>query len=267
MWERVRSNESQKKIVIDAGPQYEFITKIVEVTPGQVTNLGYITLEKVSTEAVASIYGVVKTEDGVLLEDAKVSSRSGTTVTDSDGSYSIDVFRIGDCDLKVTKPDYVPSRKIVKTLNEGDRIKQYFTLSAPREITIRYMITPRSINDFTDPKATGGTLSALVNKASMRFPDGSIKNEDFRKFVKKTGLRFSIRSGKFKLRNSYSSVSCKLIQASPEKFEDITTVGPLDKNMSNYSNMLQGDILLIDGGDRSDYKIKILFEKITRVLP
>lgn len=226
-------DEFERKIVIDAGPQYEYITKDVTLAPGQVVNLGYVKLEKVSENPVASIHGVIKGEDGQLLEGAKVASLSTDTVTDSDGSYSIDVFRIGECSLNATKSGYVSSRKTVKVEDKGDIIDKDITLPIPRNVTIRYMIVSREIDDFTSPKATGGTISVLVNKESISLPERQIKSENLKKFIDETNLRFNFRSGKFMLRTSYSSVLTELIQHPGEKFEDITTVGTLDRKTSN----------------------------------
>lgn len=261
------NNEFERKIVIDAGPQYEYITKDVTLEPGQVTNLGYVKLEKVSEKPIASIHGVVKGEDGQLLEGAKVSSLTNHAVTDSDGSYSIDVFRVGECRLKATKSGYVSSGRLAKIKNTGDRIDRDITLPVPRDVTIRYMIVPREIDDFNSPKATGGTISVLVNEVSTSLLKRQVKSEDLKKFIDETNLRFDFRSGNFVLRTGYSSVLTELIQRTGEKFEDITSVGELERSKSRYADMKQGNILLLDGTKQSGYKVKILFEKINKVMP
>ncbi len=297
-WERVRTNDFKKRIVIDPGPPYKTITKLVNLIPGQTTNLGRIVLEKVRASGTASISGVVKSEDGVLLESAEVSSEKYLAVTDSDGRYSIDGLGLEVCKLKVTKPGYITSSKEVTIRDmENRNIEQNFTLSIPRKVTIRYMISPAIQNDFTASWATGGTLTVLVNKEYFPLPAGRIKNDHLKQFVNNTHLNVRLRSGKLTLSASYMPIFFKHIPASSPQFEDdpdsnvqfvdvpeqqqpspkepmapldefkaIKSVGPIG-HAQFCPPLQQGDIVLIDGGKRSEHKIKLLFEKITRVLP
>jgi Carboxypeptidase regulatory-like domain len=267
-WERLRTNQFKKKIVIDPGPPYKTITKLVTLIPGQVTNLGRIKLEKVRAWGTASVSGTVKTEDGVLLEGAKLSFEDNSVTTDSQGRYTVSELKLGDYDLQVSKKGYIPGKAKVSIRNmENRNIGKDITLSYPRKVSVRYMITPGSINDFSDSRSSDGTMTLLIDKGYLPISIRQIKNDDFRKFIDKMGLSFRINNGKLTLRNNYSSIFCELIPASPEKFEEITTVEPLDRILFEYSDMQEGDILLMDGGDRSDYKLKLLFEKITPVLP
>ncbi len=90
VWERVRPSDFKKNIVIDPGPPYKNVSKIVNLIPGEVTNLGCIVLEKVEAEGTVSISGIIKDEEGVPMEGVTISTTKGDTTTNSEGKYRID---------------------------------------------------------------------------------------------------------------------------------------------------------------------------------
>ncbi len=268
-WERLRSNDLRKEIVIDPGPPYKNVTKIVNLIPGEVTNLGRIVLEKVEAEGTASISGIIKDEDGESLEGVEVSSTKGGTTTNSEGYYRIDGFGLEVVYLEVTKKGYIPSKAKVSIRDMDKRIiEQDFVLSFPRRIRLRYAISPKEKDDFSDPEATGGTASFFIGEKFLLVPTDQIKNNDFIRFINKVRMSFRINNGKLTLSNSYAPIFYERLRSSFSKeFEAINSVGPLNYNSQHCPAIQEGDIILINGGKVSDYTVKILFEEIQRILP
>jgi len=268
-WERLRSNNLRKEIVIDPGPPYKNVTKIVNIIPGEVTNLGRIVLEKVEAEGTASISGIIKDEDGELLEGVEVSSAKESTTTNSQGHYRIDGFGLEIVDLKVTKNGYIPGKAKVSIRDMERRIiEKNFVLSSPRKVGLRYTISPGETDDFNSPQASGGTATFFVDKKYFPIPVDQIKNNDFRRFINKVHLNFRVHNGKLTLDNSYAPIFYERLRSSFSKeFEAINSVGPLDYNAQRCPEIQEGDIILINGGKVSDYTVKILFEEIQRILP
>ena len=268
-WERFRSNDFKKEIVIDPGPPYKNVTKIVNLIPGEVTKLGRIVLEKVEAEGTASISGIIKDEDGKLLEGVEVSSTKGSTTTNAEGYYRIDGFGLEVCDLKVTKNGYIPGKAKVSIRNMDTRIiKKDFVLSFPRKVGIRYMISAGETDDFNSPQASGGTATFFVDEKYFPIPLYKIKNNDFRRFINKVRLNFRINNGRLTLDNSYAPIFYEhLLSSFSKEFEAINSVGALSRNQQHCPAIEEGDIILIDGGKVSDYTVKILFEEIQHILP
>lgn len=281
-WERVHTNRFKKKIVIDPGPPYKTITKFVTLIPGRVTNLGRIKLEKVRAWGTASVSGTVKTEDDVALEGATVFLKDNPVTTDSQGNYTISGLRLGDYRLQIIEKGYISKTAKISIRNmENRKIRQDITLSYPREVSFRYVICPGSVNDFSDSRSSGGTMSLLIDDYYFYLPVDLINNEDFKQFVKKTLLNFRLNKGLLTLDNSHAPIFYEHIPASSMQFEEgiskqqalinefemITAVDPLDYNDQRGPAIEEGDIVLIDGDKISDYKLKLLFEKITPVIP
>ena len=268
-WERLRSNDLRKEIVIDPGPPYKNVTKIVNLIPGEVNNLGRIVLEKVEAEGTASISGIIKNEDGESLEGVKVSSKKGITTTNSEGYYHIDGFGLEVFDLEVTKEGYIPNNTKV-SIRDMDRriIEQNFVMPFPRRTKLRYAISPKEKDDFSDPEATGGTASFFIGEKYFLIPADQIENNNFRRFINKVRLCFRVNNGKLTLSNSYAPIFYERLRSSFSKeFEAINSVGPLNYNSQRCPAIQEGDIILINGGKVSDYTVKILFEEIQRIIP
>jgi hypothetical protein len=279
-WERFSSNDLRKEIVIDPGPPYKNVTKIVNLIPGEVTNLGRIELEKVKAKGVASVLeiigiertasicGTIKDEDGKPLEGVEVSSTKGSTTTNSEGYYRIDGFGLEVCDLKVTKKGYIPNNTKVSIRDMDKRIIEHnFVLSFPRKIRLRYTISPEEKDDFNDIEATGGTAAFFTGENYLPVPVEQIKNDDFRQFISQTRLNFRVNDGRLTLNNSYAPIFYERLCSSSKDFEAINSVGPLNYNSQFCPAIQEGDIILINGGKVSDYTVKILFEEIQRILP
>jgi len=268
IWERVRTNDFKKRIVIDPGPPYKNITKIVNLIPGEVTNLGRIVLEEVEAEGTASISGVIKDENGEPLEGVEVSSTKGGTTTNSEGYYRIDGFGLEVCDLKVTKKDYIPNKTKISIRDMEKRvINQDFVLSFPRNIRLRYVISPRGKDDFNDIDATGGTAAFFIGEKYMPVPVDKIDNVDFKQFINQVRLNFRVNDGRLALSSSYAPIFYERISSSFKEFEAINNVGTLNYNSQHCPAIQEGDIILINGGKVSDYTVKILFEEIQLILP
>ncbi len=267
-WERLRSNNLRKEIVIDPGPPYKNVTKIVNLIPGEVTNLGRIVLEKVKAEGTASISGIIKDEDGKLLEAVEVSSKKRGTTTSSEGYYRIDGFGLEVVNLEVTKKGYIPNKAKV-SIRDMDRriIEQDFVLSFPRRIRLRYAISPEEKDDFNGPEATGGTATFFIGEKYLSVPVDQIKNDDFRQFINRVNLNFRVNNGKLTLNNSYAPIFYERLRSSSKKFEAINSVGTLNYNSQHCPAIQEGDIILINGGKVSNYTVKILFEEIQRIIP
>jgi len=268
IWERVRTNDFKKKIVIDPGPPYKNITKIVNLIPGEVTNLGRIVLEKVEAEGTASISGIIKDEDGESLEGVEVSSTKGLTTTNSEGYYRIDGFGLEVCNLKTEKEGYIPNNTKVSIRNMDKRIiKQDFVLSFPIKATFRYVISPKEKDDFNCPEATDGTVEFLIDKKLFRIPTDEIENEDFRRFINKVRLSFRVSDNRLTLGNFYAPIFYERLRSSFKEFGAVNSVGTLNYNSQHCPAIQEGDIILINGGKVSDYTVKILFEEIQRIFP
>lgn len=267
-WERLRSNDLRKEIVIDPGPPYKNVTKIVNLIPGEVTNLGRIVLEKVEAEGTASISGIIKDEDGESLERVEVSSKKGLTTTNSEGYYRIDGFGLEVVDLEVAKKGYIPNKAKV-SIRDMDRriIEQDFVLSFPRKIRLRYAISPKEKDDFNDPEATGGTASFFIGERFLPVPTDPIKSDDFRQFINQVRLNFRVNNGRLTLSNFYAPIFYERLRSSSKEFEAINNVGPLNYNSQHCPAIQERDIILINGGKISDYTVKILFEEIQRIIP
>jgi len=262
--ERLRSNNLRKAIIIDPGPPYKNVTKIVNLIPGEVTNLGRIVLEKVEAEGTASISGTVKDEDGEPLEGVEVSSAKESTTTNSQGHYRLDGFGLEAVDLKMAKNGYIPGKAKVSIRDMDVRvIEKNLVLSFPRKVGLRYMISPAEIDDFNSPQATGGTATFFVDEKYFPIPVDQIKNNDFRRFINKVNLNFRVRNGRLTLDNFYAPIFYERLRPSFSKeFEAINSVGPLNHNAQNCPAIQVGDIILINGGKISNYTVKILFEDI-----
>lgn len=268
-WERFRSNDLRKEIVIDPGPPYKNFTKIVNLIPGEVTNLGRIVLEKVEAEGTASVSGTIKGEDGEPLEGVEVSSTKGNATTNSEGYYRIDGFGLEVVDLEVTKNGYMPGKAKV-SIRDMDRriIEQDFALPFPRKVGLRYMISPGETDDFNSPQASGGTATFFIDKKYFPIPADQIKNNDFRRFINKVHLNFRVHHGKLILDNSYAPIFYeRLLSSFSKEFESINSVGHLNHGSQRCPAIEEGDIILINGGKVSDYTVKILFEKMERIVP
>ena len=267
-WERVRRNYFKKEIVIDPGPPYKNVTKIVNLIPGEVTNLGRIVLDKVEAEGTASISGIIKDENGQPLEGVKVSSPKGDTTTNTEGYYCIDGFGLEVCDLKVEKTGYIPESAEVSIRNMDERmIKQDFVLCLPRQIKFRYTISPPDKDDFSDPEATSGTASFFVDTKYFPIPADDIENWNFRRFIKKVHLNFRVNKNGLSLHNSYAPIFYERIRSHHTEFESINRVGTLDYNSQHCPEIQEGDIILIDGAKISEYNVKIHVEELRLVLP
>jgi hypothetical protein len=267
-WERIRSNGFKKEIVIDPGPPYKNFTKIVNLMPGEVTNLGYIVLEKVEAEGTVSISGTVRDENGEPLEGVEVSSAKGTTDTNSQGHYRIDGFGLEEFDLTAVKDGYVPGGMKVSIRDMNDRIiEKDFVLSFPRKVQLSFVTSPKETNDFNAPDATAGTIAFSVDKTYLPFPVEQIENSDFRKFVGKVYLNVRLTDGKLTLNSSYAPIFYERLHSSKVDFEAIRSVEDLNYNAQFCPPIEEGDIILIDGGKISDYVVKILFEEIKPILP
>jgi hypothetical protein len=267
-WERIQSNGFKKEIVIDPGPPYKNFTKVVNLVPGEVTNLGYIVLEKVEAEGVVSISGTIKDENGEPLEGVEVSSPKGVAVTDSQGRYRIDGFGLDVYDLTAVKNGYI-SASIKVSIRDMDNsvIEKDFVLSLPRKIRLRYVISPKDINDFNSPEATAGTAAFSVDKTFLPFPVEQIESSDFRQFINQVRMDVRLANGKLTLSDSYAPIFYERLRSAYVDFEAIRGVENLDYNAQHCPPIEQGDIILIDGGKTSDYVVKILFEEIQPVLP
>ena len=264
-WERVYTNDFKKKIVIDPGPPYKNVTKIVNLMPGEVTNLGRIVLEKVEAEGTASISGIIKDEEGELLEGAEVSSNKGVTTTNSEGHYRIDGFGLEVCDLEVTKKGYIPSKTKVSIRDMDKRIiEQDFVLSVPRRVRLRYVISPKEKDDFNGPEASGGTASFFIGERYAPISVDEIKSDDFRQFINQVRLSFRIDDGKLTLRNFRAPIFYERLRSSWTEFKAISSVGALSYNQQHCPAIEEGDIILINGGKVSDYTVKIVFEEIQK---
>jgi len=268
-WERLRSNDLRKEIVIDPGPPYKNVTRVVNLIPGEVTNLGRIVPEKVEAEGTASISGTIKDEDREPLEGVEVSSAKGSTATNSEGYYRIDGFGLEVVDLKVTKNGYMPGKAKV-SIRDMDRriIEQDFALSFPRKVGLRYMISPGETDDFNSPQASGGTATFFIDKKYFPIPADQIKNNDFRRFINNVRLSFRVNDGRLTLGNFHAPIFYEhLLSSFSKEFEAINSVGALSHNRQHCPAIEEGDIILIDGGKVSDYTVKVLFEEIQRILP
>jgi hypothetical protein len=267
-WERVRTNDFKKEIVIDPGPPYRNATIIVNLIPGEVTNLGRIVLEKVKAEGTASISGIIKDERGRLLEGVTVSSEKGDTTTDSEGYYRIEGLSLEVCNMEVTKKGYIPNSSKVSIRDMDKRIiQQDFVLSFPRRVKFRYVISPEGKDDFNAIDATGGTAEFYVNKKYFPIVVDHSQSDDFRRFVDKTRLNFRVNGNKLTLNNSYAPIFYESVNSSRTEFESVKSVGPLQYNSQHCPEIHESDIILINGGRVSDYTIKILFEEIEPVVP
>jgi len=269
IWERVRTNDFGKRIVIDPGPPYKNITKIVNLMPGEVTNLGRIVLEKVKAEGTASISGIIKDEDGQPLEGVEVSSQKEDTTTNSEGFYRIDGFGLEVCDLKVTKKGYIPNSAKVSIRNMDKRvIEQDFILCLPRRVRFRYTISPPDKDDFSAPEATTGTASFFIEKKYSPVPADEIENDNFRRFINKVQLNFRVDKSGLSLNNSYAPIFYERLRSYHTEFDSINKVGPLGYSYPQSCREIQeGDIILIDGAKISEYKVKIHIEELRRILP
>lgn len=264
-WERVRTNDFKKKVVIDPGPPYKNVTRIVNLIPGEVTNLGRIVLEKVEAEGTASISGIVKGEEGEPLEGVEVSSSKGVTTTNSEGRYRIDGFGLEVCELEVTKKGYMPDKTTVSIRDMDKRIiEQDFVLSRPRRVRLRYMISPKEKDDFNCPEASGGTASFFINEKYVRISTDEIESDDFTRFINRVGLCFRVRDGKLMLGNYQAPIFYERLRSSWTEFEAINSVSDLNYNQQHCPAIKEGDIILIDGGKISGYTVKILFEEIQK---
>ncbi len=269
IWERVRTNDFGKRIVIDPGPPYKDVTKSVNLIPDEVANLGRIVLEKVKAEGTASISGIIKDEDGHLLEGVKISSQKGDTTTNSEGYYRIDGFGLEVCDLKVTETGYIPESAKVSIRNMDKRvIEQDFVLCLPRRVRFRYTISPPDKDDFNDSEATSGTASFFIEKKYFPIPVDDIENENFRRFVSRVHLNFRLNKSGLSLNNSYAPIFYERMRSYHTKFDSINKVGPLGYSYPQSCREIQeGDIILIDGAKISEYKVKIHIEELQRILP
>jgi len=267
-WERLRSNDLRKEIVIDPGPPYKNFTKIVTLIPGEVTNLGRIVLGKVKAKGSASICGTIKDENGEPLKGVEVSSKKGVVATNAEGFYRIDGFGLEVCNLKTEKEGYIPNNTKVSIRNMDKRIiKQDFVLSLARKVRFRYVISPKEKDDFNCPEATDGTVEFLIDKKLFRIPTDEIENEDFRRFINKAGLSFRVSDNRLTLGNFYAPIFYERLRLSSEEFEAISSVGTLDYNSQHCPAIQKGDMILINGGQISNYTLKILFEEMQRILP
>ncbi len=268
VWERMRSNDSKKEIVIDPGPPYKNFTKIITLLPGEVTNLGRIVLEKVKAKGTASICGTVKDENGRPLEGVEVTSKKGVVTTDAEGFYRIDGVGLEVCNLETAKEGYIPNNRKVSIRNMDKRIiKQDFVSSFPRKVRFRYVISPQEKDDFNSPEATSGTVEFFVDEKRFPLVFDQIKDEDFRQFIDKVRLSFRINRNELTLDNRYAPIFYKRYHLSSEEFETINSVGTLDYNRQHCPVLQEGDIILINGGEISNYTVKILFEEIQRIVP
>jgi hypothetical protein len=267
-WENIRSNDLKKEIVIDPGPPYKSFTKVVNLMPGEVTNLGRIVLEKVEAEGTVSISGTIKNENGEPLEGVEVSSAKGVAVTDSRGHYRIDGFGLDVYDLTVVKNGYIPGGMRISIRDMDNRIiEKDFVLSLPRKVRLRYVISPKEKNDFNAPEATAGTATFSVDKTFLPFPVEQIESSDFRQFINQVRMNVRLSNGGLTLSDSYAPIFYERLRSAYVDFEAISGVGNLDYNAQHCPPIEQGDIILIDGGKISDYVVKILFEEIQPVLP
>jgi len=267
-WERIRSNDFKKEIVVDPGPPYKSFTKVVNLVPGEVTNLGRIVPEKVEVKGSVSISGTIKDENGKPLEGVEVSSAKGEAVTNSQGHYRIDGFGLDVYDLMVVKDGYISGRTKVSIRDMDNHIvEKDFVLSLPRKIRLRYVISPKGKNDFNAPEATAGTAAFSVDKTFLPFPVEQIESSDFRQFINQTRMNIRMANGRLTLSDSYAPIFYERLRSAYVDFEAIRSVGNLDYNSQHCPLIEQGDIILIDGGKRSDYVVKILFEEIQIILP
>ena len=268
IWERVRTNDFGKRIVIDPGPPYKNVTKFVNLIPGEVTKLGRIVLEKVKAEGTASISGIIKDEDGKPLEDVEVSSKKGEATTNLEGFYRIDGFGLEVCDLKVTKKGYMPNSAKISIRNMDKRIiEKDFVLSLPKKVRLRYTISPPDKDDFSDPEATSGIASFFIDEKYLPVPVDEIENDNFRGFINKVRLNFRVNKGGLSLNNSYAPIFYERLRSYHTEFEAINRVGTLDYNSQHCPAIQEGDIILINGGKISEYTVKILFEEIQHIYP
>lgn len=267
IWERIRPDNS-RKIIIDPGPPYKNVTKIITLIPGEVTNLGRIVLEKVQDKGTASICGTIRDENGKPLNGVEVFSKKGVVTTNAEGFYSIDGFGLEVCNLNTEKKGYIPYDTKVSIRNMDKRIiKQDFVLSVPRKVRFRYVISPGEKDDFSCPEATSGTGEFLIDKKYFRIPTDEIENEDFRRFAGSVYLNFRISGNKLTLDNSYAPIFYRRLSSSSEKFETINSVGELSYNSQHCPAIQAGDMILINGGKVSDYTLKILFEEVQFIIP
>ena len=267
-WENVRSNRFKKEIVIDPGPPYKKAKRIVTLIPGEVANLGRIVLEKVEADGTASIVGTIRDENGKPLEGITVSSNKGVVTTDPEGSYCIDGLGLEVCDLNVKKEGYILTSAKVPIRNMDKRIiRQDFVLSGQKKITLRYVISPLEKDDFNSPEAVDGTAKFLVDKNFMPLVVEQTKDKEFSRFIDNVQLKFRVDNGKLTLHNFYAPIFYKRHRSSSEEFETISSVGALNYNSQRCPPIQEGDIILINGGNISDYTLKILFEEVQQILP
>ena len=242
-WERVRSNDFKKEIVIDPDPPYKNFRITTTLIPGKVNNLGRIVLEKVKPKGVASILeiigiketasicGTVKDENGEPLEGVEVTSGKSVVTTNAEGFYRMKGFGLEVCNLEIAKEGYIPNNRKVSIRNMDKRIiKQDFVLSFPRKVRFRYVISPKEQNNFNSPEAVEGTVECFVDKNFVPLVVEQIKDKDLSRFIDDVQLKFKINNNTLTLRNFYAPIFYKRYRSSSEEFETISSVGTLNYN-------------------------------------
>jgi hypothetical protein len=146
-------------------------------------------------------------------------------------------------------------------------IEKDFVLSLPRKIRLRYVISPKEINDFNAPEAVTGTAVFSIDKEYLLFPVEQIESSEFRQFISQVRMIVRLAEGRLTLSNSYAPIFYQQLRSAYVDFEAIRGVGNLDNSAQRCPWIEQGDIILIDGGKISDYVVKILFEEIQPILP
>ena len=265
-WERIKSNRFKKEIVIDPGPPYKKAKRIVTLIPGETANLGRIVLEKVEADGTASIVGTIRDENGKPLEGITVSSNKAVVTTNAKGSYRVDGLGLEVCDLNVKEEGYISTSAKVSIRNMDKRIiRQDFVLSGKKKIRLRYVISPREKDDFNSPEAVEGTAEFFIDKEFVPLVVEQTKDKDFSRFIDKVKLRFEVKNSKLSLRHFYAPIFYKKYRSSSEDFETISSVGTF--HSQRCPPIQEGDIILINGGEISDYTLKILFEEVQQILP
>ena len=255
------SGGTKYRIELDAGSAFETLKVDVQLNPGEITELGRLTLKPaVLKDKPIEISGTVSNAEGEPLAGVEVASEDAKTFTDQEGKFQLVGLSGRNIWLKARMNGYL---ECVEFFSAGDtsrvEFKKNIVLSKRMRVRLRYAFSDYRSNEFVQGKGESATIEVDVDSQSYRLKSMMGLLKQFDDIARRTDLRIEINAGTAILKGG-----TEIGTADQDDFDLISKAGKLEKDQ----RLLVGKTIIVRGFDpsrkknRLDYCVKILVESI-----
>ncbi|MEM1228715.1 MAG: carboxypeptidase regulatory-like domain-containing protein [Planctomycetota bacterium] len=198
-----RSN-GVRRIVLDAGPNYELVELDAQISPGEVTDLGVVRLMKVPKGKAFIVRGSVADLERQAVGGCEVKLGTKDVQADKNGNFEFVDVPIGKYQLSATSPGFRAAPFEITVRNDGpDEIKQDLTVFRPRTVTVKYAIGQANDTRLSGPDIEEGELVVPFDSWLVKFSPGDQAKERLKVFLDDTRLGLMVMRGDLTLNCGY----------------------------------------------------------------